>query len=545
MKNTINISLALLAVSLLATSCIKETFPQGASATSQQVDNAPNAYRNYIEAITSSLVGQFTAYGNEDTDPRDFGYPSFFLQRDVMGQDIVIEDSSSEWYNSWYQVSGLGENTRVAQFPWCYYYKWIKNCNIVIGKISPDDETYKAGVGIAHAMRAMFYMELACMYFDKNAPERGTVPIVTEATTDKELVNNPRAPKDDMWAFILDDLDLAETYLADYVRTDIYTPDVTVVYGLKARAYLTMEDYPNAAKYARMAIDGAEYSAMTESQYLDRMTAFNTPNDAWMFGCKFKDSDPNITLNDSDSNWGSQMFLEVEGGLYGSAYGAPKHIDAHLYSTIPATDFRKKCYIDPSLDEMSDGDRTAALAAYTDFPDFIDQAVDGSASLVYGYLALKFRAGGGLEGRTNPYKATVVSVPMMRVEEMMLIEAEAVGMQAGKEAQGIALLTNFALTRNPGFVYDVAESFRNNVWWQRRVELWGEGFATLDIKRLGKGIVRSYAGTNHPANYRFNTADVPQWMNLVIVRTASAYNTAIVNNPNPEQPSGDSPEYTF
>ena len=32
---------------------------------------------------------------------------------------------------------------------------------------------------------------------------------------------------------------------------------------------------------------------------------------------------------------------------------------------------------------------------------------------------------------------------------------------------------------------------QNELWWQRRVELWGEGFATFDIKRLQKGIIRS------------------------------------------------------
>ena len=53
-----------------------------------------------------------------------------------------------------------------------------------------------------------------------------------------------------------------------------------------------------------------------------------------------------------------------------------------------------------------------------------------------GGLPLKFRTIGGEEGRNNQYIGFVVAVPMMRVEEMYLIEAEAAGMQ--NESNGIA-----------------------------------------------------------------------------------------------------------
>lgn len=49
-----------------------------------------------------------------------------------------------------------------------------------------------------------------------------------------------------MWAFIISDLDKAEQYLEGYQRKDISTPDQSVVYGLKARAYQVMEDWANA-----------------------------------------------------------------------------------------------------------------------------------------------------------------------------------------------------------------------------------------------------------------------------------------------------------
>lgn len=528
---------------LVLSGCIKETVPQQNLATSDQVANSPGVFNTFVNTCTSSLVGQFT-YGGSSYYPWDYGYPSFFLQRDVMGQDIVIDEQ--DWYTTWYAVgTGLGPRYAVCQLPWTYYYKWINNCNTVLSMAGDNpSEEMKSGAGIALAMRAMFYMDLARMfqYTYKGNEDKVTVPIVTEKTLD--FTNNPRATNTDIWAFILSDLDLAEKYLADYQRSDVYTPNLNVVYGLKARAYLTMEIFDKAEYYAKEAQKG--FSPLSKEEYLDRMTAFNTPNHAWIYGLTFKSDDPNILANDSDSNWGSQMFLEVQDVLYASNYGQPKRIDAHLYETIPATDFRKQCYVDFAIDEMATLDEALeALSAYSDYPDRLISAASATTSKAVGGLALKFRAGGGAEGRNgNAFAATCVSVPLMRVEEMMLIEAEAAGMQ--DESRGKQLLQAFAELRNPEYEYDSTVSFRDNVWWQRRVELWGEGFATFDIKRLNKGIIRSYAGTNHYEGARFNTDSAPYWTNLCIVETETEYNKGILeNNPTPLTPEGDSPEHVW
>ena len=126
---------------------------------------------------------------------------------------------------------------------WDLVNGWIKSCNTVISLAGENPESDKiAGAGIAYAMRAMFYMDIARMFGmssygrDKSSV---TVPIVREATTLTDLMDNPRATNEEMWSFIISDLDKAETYLADYKRSDVYTPDLSVVYGLKARAYLS------------------------------------------------------------------------------------------------------------------------------------------------------------------------------------------------------------------------------------------------------------------------------------------------------------------
>lgn len=557
MKNILKYIFAAATVVVLASSCLKETLPQTSTVTTAQAAAAPGSFDNFVSAITSSMTGQFTYNGNSSTTPWDFGYPSFFLQRDVMGQDMVCETGGSEWYTTWYACgTGLGPDYAVCQLPWTYYYKWIKNCNTVLSLYQADPtEDKESGAGIAYAMRAMFYMDLARMFSPKTYGEdlsSPTVPLVLETTALTELPSNARATNADMWAHIISDLDNAESLIANYDRPDKYSPDLSVVYGLKARAYLTMEDWANAEKYAKMAQSG--YTLMNAAQYTDQATGFNTPNASWMFALTYKSDDPNILLNDADSCWGSQMIIEVsESGCgYSSNYVGPKRIDAHLYSTIPDTDFRKMCWVDFAIDELETEDEVLeALAEYSDSPEgLFNTGYMVSATACVGGMPVKFRPKDG--EHADQYKAFTVAVPLMRVEEMYLIEAEAAGMQ--DEARGKALLEAFAQTRDPEYVYgshneaygnSSTKAFQNECWWQRRVELWGEGLATFDIKRLNKSVIRSYAGTNHPEGNRWNTTGVPDWMTLCIVRTETNYNSACEQNPTPIMPTADSEEYIF
>lgn len=557
MKKLIILVATIVGTLSLATSCIEETFPQNSPITGEQADNAPGAFDNFVGSLTSTLAGQFT-YGGDDYDAYDYGYSTFFLMRDVMGQDMVpTTTSGTEWYGSWYSYDvTLGPSYAHSQMPWTYYYGWIKNCNIVITMAGEEpNDARKNGAGIAYAMRALFYMDLARMYASKTyAVDKAaeTVPYVTEKTSLTDLTNNPRATNEEMWGYILADLDKAENFLKGYTRSDKYTPDLSVVYGLKARAYQTMEDWSNAEKYAKLAMNG--YTMLTPTEYISRETGFNTPNNAWMFALRFKSDDPNIKFNDGDSSWGSWMILEVKGAGYASNYGAPKQIDRHLYETINATDCRKQCFVDFSLNEMEEEDAKTALKNYSAYPDRIWAAAGASEAKTLGGLSLKFRANGGTAGRENQYVGFSVSVPLMRVEEMKLIEAEAVGMQAGREAEGIALLTAFAKQRDEQYTYGThneaygnssTSAFQNEVWWQRRVEFWGEGLAMFDTKRLNKGVIRSYAGSNHPNGYRWNSTSVPEAMNWCISQSETNFNKACTNNPAPSQPTDDSPEFVW
>lgn len=551
----------------LPTSCIEEYEPQNGNVTNGQAGSAPGSFDNFVNGITTSLNGQSNYSNDPKGNANDFGMPSMFIMHDVMGQDMVSNGTGNDWFSSWYMYDQtLGPSYANCQMPWTVYYAWIKNCNTVISMAGAEpSEERKAGAGIAYAVRAAMYEDLARLYASKTYaqdPSAETVPYIDENTTAAASTNNPRKTNEEMWALILADLDKAEEYLQGYQRTDGATPNLSVVYGLKARAYLTMEDWPNAEKYAKLAMEG--YNVMSADEYTDPETGFNSPNGAWMWYLTYKADDQVLSINDADTSWGSWMTLEITNGYgYASNYGGAHLMDRHLYETIPATDCRKKCFLDFSLDEMtSESEQLAKLSEYTDYPEQMVITAEASG-LGFGGLSVKFRAAGGEAGHANQYTAFLQSVPLMRVEEMKLIEAEAVGMQAGREAEGIALLTAFAQQRDPNYVYGrhnesygntATSAFQNEIWWQRRVEFWGEGLSLWDIKRLNKAVIRSYAGTNHLEGMRWNSTDAtdraegnnyPSAMNFCIVQSETNYNTACTNNPAPQQPAQDSPEYKW
>ncbi|MBF1572498.1 MAG: RagB/SusD family nutrient uptake outer membrane protein [Prevotella sp.] len=538
-------------------SCIEEEVPQNGTPTVDQVNRAPNAFQNMVSNLTANLSGKRN-YSPNDAMAFDFGYTSFFLTRDVEGQDIVAAGGNN-WYHHWYSnVSNLSAGKSVTQFPWTCYYGWISDCNVVIRNAGASNYATpiaerKVGAGIAYAMRAMFYLDLVRMYAAKPyAVDHNALTTIKadETRTVEQARHQERMTWTEAFAFILKDLDTAEQYLTGYTRTDKYTPDISVVYGLKARTYLEMQDWAKAEHYAHLAQNG--YSMMSQSEYLSRDNGFNTPNDSWMFATRFVSTDPNISGNDGDDSWGSMMLLENGfGGGYAQNYGGVQVIDQHLYSTIPATDFRKKCWVDFSLDAITSKPAAiTALGQYSNYPDRVYAAGKENASYGLGGLSLKFRNAAGMAD--TKYSAWCVSVPLMRVEEMKLIEAEAAGMQ--NLSRGINLLTQFAQTRDASYVYGThneaygntsTPAFQNEVWWQRRVELWGEGFATFDIKRLNKGIIRSYANTNHLENARWNTTSVPNWMVWAFVGTESDNNNGMTQNPDPVQPTSDSTPHVW
>lgn len=290
---------ALAAASLSFSSCIKETFPTN-GATAGQVAQSTTALQAMVNAIPTQLV----LYGQNYAQAWDFGYPAINVSLTSMTGDMVVAGNSGyDWFANWMTNVALSEDYVTGYQFWYNYYSWIKSCNDVISTLSAvaeedmNDEQ-KAYLGIALAFRAQFYLDLVRLFEAKECTgsqvKNYTIPenikglaccIVTENTTEEQSKSNPRATVDEVYdQVIFPDLERAERMLADYTRTVKTMPDLSVVYGISARAWLERGSagvdgaFAKAAEYARKAIDQSNYTPLTQEQWEDPTTGFNSAN---------------------------------------------------------------------------------------------------------------------------------------------------------------------------------------------------------------------------------------------------------------------------
>ena len=525
MKSLKNIILGLSCVSaVVLTGCIDETLPTH-QATDEQLSSSSKA----TEALLWAMPAFANNYKTVDGGDYDWGYGSLMHIRDVMTDEMVIIESGYDHYSAWEHNQYIGPNYLSTQFIWNYFWKFVQTTNNMIGAINPESasETQLGYLGAAYGYRAFIYLDMARMFEflenDGTSPTNSsgnnvlnlTVPIVTEEVTEEAARNNPRVNRQEMYEFILSDLNKAEEYIPNFHRSTKTLPDLAVVYGLKARLYMWMEDYANAQVYARKAIEESGATPTTQDQWLSTTSGFNDISiSSWMFGSSMQKEDD--VVKSGIINWTSWMSNET---TYGYAAAGPMPLaDINFYNEISDTDFRKLSWKAPA-GSVLEGKNT-----------YIDTA---TGAALPEYASLKFRPGSGNMSDFNVGSAC--SYPMMRVEEMYFIEAEAAAQQ--NPAQGVNLLNDFMSNyRDPQYkcTKSSKEDVVKEIVFQKRVELWGEGQSFFDIKRLNLPVTRGYAGTLHHTIGRFNTTTRPAWMNFCIVRSEGNNNTALVGFENPD-----------
>jgi len=397
----------------------------------------------------------------------DFGYMGSLHATDMMSEDIVM--ASSHWFNYDYQLDNHQEAYRRTRCHWMNFYTMIAKANEIISLYPEGGETVdqKGLVGQAQAIRGLSYLHLIQLYqFPTN--EDGTVnasapgvPLMYTAAdgkTDEEIAAfKGRNTIGDVMAQIELDLTNAVANLeAGYKRPNKNYIDASVANGILARYYLLANKWQDAANAANKARQNYTLMPATATGLYDGFVTMN--NAEWMWGFAH--------TTETQTTYASffSMISNIAPGYAGIGY-APRLIDARLYSQIPDTDLRKKWFNGP------EGDATQPTSA-AQMP----------------YANVKF---GHLDDWTENYM-------YMRAAEMVLIEAEAY-VRMGDGAKGAQVLKELLDVRQPG--WNKTSVTVDDIHLQRRIELWGEGFAYYDLKRLNKGIDRTYEGNNHLAGY--------------------------------------------
>lgn len=453
-----------------------DTEPMGGTITETQKGSTAETNPERVSAGVTGITTMFSVYNNVSDTHDDFGYPSIMLYLDSRGIDLVGCDVGYNWFSFGLDLTDRALNARVTRVIWSTLYNQIFAANQVTNSIPADteDSTLKFYLAQALTLRAFDYFNLAQLYQftyqgNEDAP---CVPIITEKNA-LEVAGNgvARNTVKEVYDQIMDDLNNAVTLLESTSKTrdDKRYISLDVAYGMRARVELVMQNWAAAAEDAKKAINASSASPATFKE-VSKPTFKDITENNWMWGILIAETDRVVTSG--IVNWISHM-----GSLnYGYAsVGAWRRVNPTLYQAINSTDARKGWWLNSSgvsanLNEEQQTylTKTASAPAYTQvkFAPYKDEIYTG----------------------TNAN-----DVPLMRIEEMYLILAEAQAM-AGDAAAGKATLEAFVKTyRDPSYSCNAstAEAVQNAVWIQRRIEFWGEGISFFDLLRLRKGIDRA------------------------------------------------------
>ena len=207
-------------------------------------------------------------------------------------------------------------------------------------------------------------------------------------------------------------------------------------------------------------------------------------------------------------------------------------IDARLFDKIDEGDWRKTTWIDPE-------DAGASNAFITKYSRGTNLSYDEWRNY-RSYVGIKYHPANG--ERNTSTIGNAVSIPLMRIEEMFLIEAEATahtsGVGAGKQLLE-SFMNTYRMSAGESYTCKAAdmEAFTDELFKQKRVEFWGEGIVYWDYRRLELPIERGYPGSNHARQYRFNSypEHVAPWTNFYIPDRERDLNKGVILNPDPSQ----------
>ncbi|WP_179008793.1 RagB/SusD family nutrient uptake outer membrane protein [Winogradskyella forsetii] len=431
---------------------------------SENAELNPALIEGNLNGISGFIAEPFGTLGATAARHYDIGQKGIDIFSDIVAGDMALATSSFGWYNASANTVVTTDFTRQENnLVWNYYYRIIGVANSVIqtsGGNNPPDGTAAGVLRInaqAKAYRAYSYFYLTQFLQTAYDPNEEILPLYA---IDEVITSKVEASM--IYDLIVSDLTFAVENLQGYTRAAKNEIDQSVARGLLAYTYAAMGDYTNAKVQADAIIASGAYPLTTRGQLAfpgqgSGFTSVNTPS--WMWGF---DNTPELGVG-LVSWWGQIDYFTYS---YASA-GDTKSIDNLLYSQIPDTDIRKTQFVE-----------NGGFAPLQPLNKFFDAG----------------RVQGGQGNVTTDYI-------YMRIEEFYLLSAECAA-KLGNEAEAKQRLSTLLSIRLDGGGAEATsylagfsgQALIDEVYFQTRVEMWGEGKTYLAMKRNQATVTR---GSNH------------------------------------------------
>ncbi|ATN05859.1 RagB/SusD family nutrient uptake outer membrane protein [Chryseobacterium indologenes] len=459
---TIKYFIATIAIGL-STSCANDlnTLPDG-DISGEQL----NTDKSSPEKILGGIYLDLRSNGaGGTTSHSDFGIMAMKAGADLMSNDVI--QSTNQHLGMFYNYEATNASNIASEIVWTTFYARIFVINKLLDELKNDTSTKNRAIkGQLLALRAYSYFYLVRFYANdyKGHESNPGLPLVLTSSNPNQGL--PRSTVAEVYGQITKDIEESILLLDSFARPTRAQIDQRTAKAIAAEVYLQTGNYVKAGQYAEESKDGV--ALMTENEYTTTgFSNINNPEVIWGFH--------NTISTMSIGNYYASFFSMFDNTNEGYAGAAQirKLIDKRLYEAIPETDYRKKVF------------NGSQNAQYT---------FNGKTKNYPPYVSWKFKDPSLFEG----------DYIYIRASSLYYIEAEALARQ-GREAEARQVLFNIASKRDTGYILSSksGNDLINEIILQKRIELWGEGYAWFDMKRLNIPLERVYTGTNHTFG-RFN-----------------------------------------
>ena len=416
------------------------------------------------------------------------------------GDELIVYLTG--WVNTCTGKYHDSDNSTYCIRPWHQFYMIIGNANAIIENVdaaegTPEEKAFIKAQALTYRAYSYYYLtQLYCHRWvdTNNGSDKGVVLRLDTSTGDQAL-----ATVGECYDQIYKDLDEAIKLYgeAGTDRGSVYDMGVDVAYGVYSRIALAKQDWQKAYDMATKAINGKKFSLMSNEDY---RKGFCHANKEWIWG---------LVGNEQEDLYYYSFQAYMGWNVQASQCRTyPKSMSKQIYEQIPATDIRKKMFLDPNNPYYETPASGAKKISFTKSSGKISASASVDLAYQYArdvdilnnhagfplttftpyiYMQFKFQKDAAVAG------TAITDVPLMRLSEMYLNAAEAACM-LGKYNEARTLMTTLTKGSGRDTQYDNSAvtdaALLDHIKLYTKIELWGEGFNWFNMKRWKDTIVR-------------------------------------------------------
>ena len=466
-RTFVGAALALVALS----ACKKDFLEQDPSQlfTADQLKKASQWNDGINEGYINGILSTFFKNGQSSSRHDDFAQKAFDISSDLMSGDMELQGGLGYgWFQEAARLLSYKRDGALNYAVWRISYRTISMANSFFrsstGDTTPPEVTTEPNLkakrmkdifdwGQVKTLRALAYLNLVHFYGKPYASDTKSLTVVPiYAATDDASKPQKLATIEEVYNQIVKDLTegIAAMDVSGMQRADRQYIDQTVAKGALARAYMDLGKWSEAYTVANDVItnQAANYPLIPASELTTNgFNNYKTPEFIWAI-----DITEDIT-GSLRSFWGH---MDIYTYSY-AAVGARKGINKYLQDQIPEYDLRKNWFHPKS-----------------------------------GIPWNKFFSATGKPIGTMADRTWLSDIVFMRMAEIYLIASEAAA-RNGDDASAKTILLKLLKERTAADKYSDVETaitalnhdeLLEKIFYNWRVEMWGEGLALTVIKRF-------------------------------------------------------------